>query len=259
MRKEKFQIGQMYTSVEVESVTNSRVTFTQTRQYPAGIYSVVDAMDDYSQYDFTGTPETLSLVMVDGEIVQPVATPPFVAESVIDLPEPLEWYAGGMLFTMFRLADIAFGKENADQSGVALFAYMWRRFGPPWLGSDPHKELGQWVISTRLDGLWLGVSPKGGALGNSFAVIYGMTQHERFPADGRGDENDAVLECRAELVRTMQDLLNPVFVRDVPINALGRMDEDAIPKGAIVYDRSIYAGLGMYEHKPVLDQMVKDR
>lgn len=255
--EKKFQVGQTYTAAEVEAATGSRMTFTRTRQHPAGIYAANDNEGDWTQYDFTGTPEALSLVMVDGESAQSTL-PPFVAESVTDLPDPLEWYAGGMLFTMFRLADEAFGKDVADQSGVALFAYMWRRFGPPWLGCDPHKEMGQWVISTRLDGLWLGVSPKGSALGNSFQVIYGMKQHERFPADERRD-NDAVLECRAELVRTMRDLLNPVFVRDVPVNALGRMKEKDIPAGAIVYDRSVYAGLGMLEHKPALDQMVKER
>ena len=253
----KFQIGQTYTAAEVEVATGSRMTFTRTRQHPAGIYAINDAEGDWTQYDFTGTPEALSLVMVDGESVQS-APPPFIAESVTEVPYPNEQYAGGMLFTMFRLADVAFGKDVADESGVSLFAYMWRRFGPPWFGSDEDKELAEWVISTRLDGLFLVVSPKGGALRHSFAVLYGMAQFDRFPADGRSD-NEAVLECRAELVRTMRDLLNPVFVRDVLINALGCMDEESIPVGAIIYSRSVHAGLGMLEHKPALDQMVKER
>lgn len=252
----KFQVGQTYTAAEVEAATGSRITFTTTRQHPTGIYSVNDVESDWSQYDFSGTSEALTLVMIDGESVQSVP-PPFIAESVTEVPYPNEQYAGGMLFTMFRLADVAFGKDVADESGVSLFAYMWRRFGPPWFGSDEDKELAEWVISTRLDGLFLVVSPKGGALRHSFAVLYGMAQIGRFPADGYSD-NAAVLECRAELVRTMRDLLNPVFVRDVPINALGRMDEESIPVGAIVYDRSVYAGLGMLEYKPELDRMVKE-
>lgn len=253
----KFQVGQTYTAAEVESATGSRVTFTRTRQHPAGTYAINDTEGDWTQYDFTGTPEALSLIMVDGESVQPFVLPT-VAESVTEVPHPYEQYAGGMLFTMFRLADVAFGKEIASQSGVALFAYMWRRFGPPWFGSDGEKELAEWVISTRLDGIFLVVSPKGGALRHSFAVLYGAPQFDRFPADGYSD-NEAVLECRAELVRAMRDLLNPVFVRDVPINALGRMEENDIQSGAIVYDCSVYAGLGMLEHKPALDQMVKER
>ena len=228
----KFQIGQTYTAAEVAVATGSRMTFTRTRQHPAGIYAINDTEGDWTQYDFTGTPEALSLVAMDGASVQPSAAPPFIAESVTEVPYPNEQYAGGM----FRLADVAFGKDVADESGVSLFAYMWRRFGPAWFGSDEDKELAEWVIYTRLDGLFLVVSPKVGALCHSFAVLYGMAQFDRFPADGRSD-NEAVLECRAELVRTMRDLLNPVFVRDVPINALGRMDEESIPVGAIVYDR----------------------
>jgi len=58
-----------------------------------------------------------------------------------------------------KLADKVYGKL-AGESGIASFAYLYRRFGPPWFGSDPHKDIGQWVLTTPVKNIWLAVYSK---------------------------------------------------------------------------------------------------
>jgi hypothetical protein len=43
--------------------------------------------------------------------------------------------------------------------GAALAAYVFRRFGLPNLGGDPHKDFGNWLITTPYPGLYLGIRP----------------------------------------------------------------------------------------------------
>ena len=41
----------------------------------------------------------------------------------------------------FALAYAVYGEALDDNSGLLAFAYLWRRFRPPWWGSDDHKDL----------------------------------------------------------------------------------------------------------------------
>jgi hypothetical protein len=65
-----------------------------------------------------------------------------------------------------KLAEEAFGKDACDNpnSGLLALPYLWRRFGPPWCGSDDHKELACYYLSTDDPEVLLWVSPRGSGL-----------------------------------------------------------------------------------------------
>ena len=80
--------------------------------------------------------------------------------------------------------------------GGTLIAYMIRRFGWPNDGSDDHKELCSWSITTPIEGVWLGVTPYmardcGGNRPDNgnlhFSVRYSKEMEARFYEDARGD------------------------------------------------------------------------
>ena len=47
-----------------------------------------------------------------------------------------------------------------------LFAYMFRRFGPPNADSDPYKNLASWNLDIGLEDAWLRVTPSGSDMGS---------------------------------------------------------------------------------------------
>lgn len=60
------------------------------------------------------------------------------------------------------IAKEAFGsKAKNKNSGLLAFPYLWRRFGPPWSGSDDHKELCQYLLTTPDPEVWLTIGPSG--------------------------------------------------------------------------------------------------
>lgn len=79
-------------------------------------------------------------------------------------------YAGGQGMDVHKVADAALGR---DVPGEWLCCYMLRRFGPPNAGSDPHKNLCAWMLTTPISGLFLVVTPYLGGGGNyHFAIRY---------------------------------------------------------------------------------------
>ena len=123
---------------------------------------------------------------------------------------------GGMVwpgnFVEETLGPIEFG---------TLFAYMFRRFGVPEIGSDPHKELANWYITTTDKHVALCVSPRPSGMRHSFGyMIDSMVKCKRH------DPNQ-IFEVEEAIKNAMCDLLSPVFVRDCPINAVGRVDWDS--------------------------------
>jgi hypothetical protein len=183
-------------------------------------------------------------------------TDPFVVESIVELPTGATGYASGPRFSLPKLADVVFA--NKDVSGVSLFAYMWRRFGPPWRGGDADKELGAWFLSTRIEGLFLGVRPVADPIRYCFSIVHGPELENLFPND-EWEDNETVRECRAELIYAMRDLLHPVYVLDIPINALGAMHTQAWRSVEVSYEHSKYAGFGMAKYKPLLDKMIEEQ
>ena len=79
-------------------------------------------------------------------------------------------YAGGPGKNVHKVADEAFGGKVP---GEWLTCYMLRRFGHPNAGSDPHKDLCAWMLTTPIAGLFLIVHPYLGGGGNyHFAIRY---------------------------------------------------------------------------------------
>lgn len=112
--------------------------------------------------------------------------------------------------------------EFADLTGNAeygpLFAYMYRRFGVPEFGSDGHKEIANWYITTPDKNVVLCVSPRPSGCRYSFGYMINTAVYNE-----RARKNEPV---EVAIKAAMTDLCTPVFVRDVPINATGRISHD---------------------------------
>ncbi len=118
-----------------------------------------------------------------------------------------------------------------------LFAYMYRRFGVPEWGSDSHKEIANWYITTPDPNVALCVSPRPSGITHSFGYLVNIKKYN----DRRDDPNTEAAVKKA-LTAAMLDLLVPVFVRDVPINGIGRVVEHAKMKSV---DEFEWAGYGV--------------
>lgn len=101
-----------------------------------------------------------------------------------------------------------------------LFAYMYRRFGVPEFGSDDHKEIANWYITTPDENIMLCVSPRPSGPRYSFGYMLNRTVYNN-------PRNDTQIKAAETAIKTaMVDLCVPVFVRDIPINAAGRMSHN---------------------------------
>lgn len=66
----------------------------------------------------------------------------------------------------YRIAGAGLIQSHGDRAELilkgatyaTLFAYLWRRFGPPFSGWDDHKELVKYYISTPLKGVGFGIN-----------------------------------------------------------------------------------------------------
>lgn len=145
-----------------------------------------------------------------------------------------------------------FGKTP---EGFTAFAYLWRRFGPPWLESDDYKELCQYVLTTPIPSVYLTVYPTGSRCGMGFLADYARYLNcQRDP-----DSPDAIAVGDA-LRTSAMELLRPVSVRDVDWNILGRCepwgheeDDDWVCENA---ELSKYAGIGI--PKAAMDKEVEE-
>lgn len=102
-----------------------------------------------------------------------------------------------------------------------LFAYMYRRFGVPEYGSDSHKEIANWYVTTPDPSVSLCVSPRPSGVEHSFGFSIDMSVYN----DRRNSEQ--IKSVESALSKAMLDLLTPVFVRDVPINGNGLIPNDS--------------------------------
>lgn len=132
----------------------------------------------------------------------------------------------------------------------SAFAYLWRRFGPPFEGWDGHKELVSYYLTTDTKGVLLYVSPKpnaGCSFGYSLSAIlkyklraeYAHSMWQEFK--GRKIQTPRADKINKALRNAMEELKRYVFVRDWPINIQGHVD-DYIPDPA---KPSKYAGYGI--------------
>lgn len=98
-------------------------------------------------------------------------------------PSSTRWaggYAGGPI-SLTKLADEVYGKPL---DGAWLTCYMLRRFGWPNIGTDDHKDLCGWMLTTSVAGLFLVVIPYFGSGGNyHFAVRFDKETGVKLDAD----------------------------------------------------------------------------
>mgnify|MGYP007041524796 FL=1 len=137
-------------------------------------------------------------------------------------------------------------REVLPKAGYGpLLAYLNRRFGPPPRGSDPHKSLcGAWLLTTPHPELFIMVEPS--VSGPEYAFYYALTRD----ADRRlrraeeawsdeihcwkpaGDGARRYLEIAGPFHRAARhallDLLRPVRVRDLWIDAQGRVKDSDV-------------------------------
>lgn len=70
------------------------------------------------------------------------------------------------------LALEAFGEAcRRPGSDFTAFGYLWRRFGPPVYGADPHKDLVSYILTTREKGVYLLLRLAAGSLEYSVGYL----------------------------------------------------------------------------------------
>lgn len=72
---------------------------------------------------------------------------------------------------------------NRENSGFTAFAYLYRRFGPPPVGSDDYKDLGRWILKTRDPEVYLTAYPSGSEawLGFGYFITESLADLARKP------------------------------------------------------------------------------
>lgn len=153
---------------------------------------------------------------------------------------------GGIIWT----PDIADEIFDTWDYGHA-FAYLYRRFGPPHLGSDPHTELVSYWLTTKMKGVLLTIRPAHSA-GTSFGYllssqIYYKIQTEDIHAmwlrrKGRDFRTPRKNRIERALKRAMEELKRPTNIRDWLINIQGDVEPD-YPKKYV--EPSNLAGYGI--------------
>lgn len=193
------------------------------------------------------------------------------------------------------LAKRAWGEQAEEESsGLTCFAYLYRRFGPPFTGSDDHKHLAAYILTTPDPDVFLEIIPSGSPLCYAphywinVAIeeeIYAPTQawfdkqfewykkqypnatdndYENWAFSNNKEEKDkckkeigrcprfeidsenwesgpvAVKRVNESLLIAMEDLLRPVYIRDIAINIFGVTDIE-LPSVEV----SKYAGYGV--------------
>ena len=214
-------------------------------------------------------------------------------------------------------AVLGHGSQLPENSGLIAFSYLWRRFGPPWHGSDDHKDLAGYVLSTPHPSIFLSIFPSASPL--EYGVGYlitnslseelcvpmrawetafeswwlvtragpddkhtliageGMTPAQRDTLSNHfwNDRTTSTVVQEAEkaigpyprhlrkggdatvcdaIRATLEELLRPVFIRDVAINILGKVADDALEGEEA--ERSIYAGYGV--PKEAMDALAEE-
>jgi len=192
-------------------------------------------------------------------------------EQLSELPKGVWGCAMCDMVCAGELAVEAFGEvARAKDSGLPLFTYMYRRFGPPWSGSDDHKEVASYKLTTSDPRIFLDVSIKGYALDFCFRFLITKELQDEYSAymdhrisqvghrEGREPrawrEGSPIRQHVNEvLIEAMKELLRPVWVRDIPMNILGLVEEEDAEDSV---EPSIYAGYGV--PKEAMDARIKE-
>lgn len=144
-----------------------------------------------------------------------------------------------------RVGDPRVGRLGDVPAGPA-FLYLFRRFGFPASGSDAHKEVCVYYFPLAVEGTFLRVFVGGRHAWLGIALspeVHNALIDQAVGTrvrDERTELGQQILDA-AEVV--FRDLFRPVFVRDIPINLLGEVTEEA--KVGAVVERSQMAGYGV--------------
>lgn len=85
---------------------------------------------------------------------------------------------GDLLVEGYSLANQAWGRRClARNSGVTAMAYMFRRFGPPFTGTDPYKTLCSYYLTTADKDVILNIDLSGSSLAYAVGYIASITLH----------------------------------------------------------------------------------
>lgn len=140
-------------------------------------------------------------------------------------------------------------------SGGHLFAYLFRRFGYPNFDWDQQKNLVSYAITTPMKGVFLTITPYmgGDAQTSRSALMFGYcitssiedayyTCLETGGGHAAWQTHPLHLEGNQALRRALQDLLRPVYVRDIAMTCYGQIHEDTdTPSHVEAYDTAGYA------------------
>ncbi len=108
---------------------------------------------------------------------------------------------------------------------ASLFVYMYRRFGVPTSGSDPYKEIACWYLTTPDPAVGLKVSPRPNGLLYSFGYLIDTNVYKYQSHD---DIEAIRIKIEPSLKQAMENLLIPTNVRDIYINAIGKVSDNEV-------------------------------
>jgi len=99
-------------------------------------------------------------------------------EQVTSCRFKLRGAAGDSIFEGMSLAKQAWGKRCLTRnSGLTAMGYLWRRFGPPVYGSDPHKDLCSYWLTTADPEVFLTLHLKGSGLAYGVSYLARQSLH----------------------------------------------------------------------------------
>lgn len=133
-----------------------------------------------------------------------------------------DWFRRGIEYCrggVFDLSNLQ-TKYFPDVSGGSMFAYLYRRFGPPLAGCDEYKTLAQYVLTTDHPEIYLTVT----IFAVDFCFGYGLSraiEQRLFEEERRLPEAEVAKAERAILEAAILELRRPTYVRDEYFNPGG--------------------------------------
>lgn len=120
---------------------------------------------------------------------------------------------------------------------ATVFAYMYRRFGPPHVRGDDYKEFSaSWLLTSPSPDVYLSVRPSLVGLWDCFTPILRIEIEAAVPRRREDITRECLDEITSAYRAALLDLLRPVCVRDNSINVLGKLGEDPLSNALLSYN-----------------------
>jgi len=151
-------------------------------------------------------------------------------------------FFGATGFVGFEKEDLQ--KIIPDYDYGHAFAYLWRRFGPPIYGSDPYKDLVSYLLTTKMEGVFLSCRCYPTAH-IAFGIGFTEELYAKVVDDcmkKREDWPEYLKKIFKALLEAIEELKRPTNVRDWFINIEGKVSVRDI-KRPISYSKK--AGYGI--------------